>query len=404
MCYNEVNMKIATMVRSFLQTPASNDIAYSPATVALNITDGLVKRGHDVTFFGPEGSVTSAKLETCGIRAQVKTQQEFDDLVGSTELFVDYQFSLYDAKMAQNMLERASKGEFDCVLFHHFESVLPLAKLYPKVPVIYILHDYLDVKRREVIEMHTSANQYFISISNSQRRDAPDLNYVATVYNGIDVEHFTFSDKHEDYLMISGRITPEKGIKEAVQVAVQSDRRLLIAGSLSKPAYWYFDEHVKPFLNDKILYLGMLDKEQLVKYYKKAAGLLMPIQWQEPFGLSMIEANACGTPVIAFNRGSVPEIVIDGKTGYIVDNSAEMILAIAKLGKIKRKDCHEHVTKKFSRDCMVVSYEKALLSVISQHSVAKKPKKTVANHKTLTNKINKISQKIVEGIRGTTND
>lgn len=396
-------MKIATMVRSFLQTPVPNDIAYSPTSVALSITNGLVKRGHEVTFFGPEGSKTDAVLETCGIRPQVTTQKEFDDLVGSTDLFTDYGFGLYDTKMAQNMLERASNGEFDCVVFHHFESVLPLARLYPKVPVVYILHDYLDEKRRAVIEMHASPNQYFISISNSQRRDAPDLNYLATVYNGIDMDHFAFEDESEDYLILSGRVVPEKGVKEAVQVAIQSNRRLLIAGSLSKPAYWYFDEHVKPYLNDKILYLGMLDKEQLVKYYKKSAALLMPIQWQEPFGLSMAEANACGTPVIAFNRGSVPEIITDGKNGYIVDNSAEMILAIGKLGKIKRKDCRDQVAKKFSSEIMIDNYEKVLSDVINQHGSNKKPKKAVSGN-LFKDEISKFSKKIVKGIRGSTKD
>lgn len=391
-------MKIAMMVRSFLPTPVPNDIAYSPATVALSIAEGLSKSGHDVTFFGPEGTKLDASIETVGMRPQASTQKELDDLVGTTDLFSDYRFSLYDAKMAMAALERAAAGEFDCVVFHHFESVLPLAKLFPTVPVIYILHDYLDEKRRAVIEMHASPNQHFISISNSQRRDAPDLNYAATVYNGIDVEHFAFDDDNEDYLMFSGRITPDKGVKEAVQVAIQSNRRLLIAGSLSKPAYWYFDEHIKPYLNDKILYLGMLDKEQLVKYYKKAAAVLMPIQWQEPFGLSMAEANACGTPVIAFNRGAVPEVIIDGKTGFIVDNSAEMILSIAKLNKIKRKDCRDHVEKNFSKERMVDNYA-AVLEEIVRASGKKKPSRAAANRQRIQSGINKISRRISTNIR-----
>lgn len=391
-------MKIAMMVRSFLPTPVPNDIAYSPATVALSIAEGLSKSGHDVTFFGPEGTKLDASIETVGMRPQASTQKELDDLVGTTDLFSDYRFSLYDAKMAMAALERAAAGEFDCVVFHHFESVLPLAKLFPTVPVIYILHDYLDEKRRAVIEMHASPNQHFISISNSQRRDAPDLNYAATVYNGIDVEHFAFDDDNEDYLMFSGRITPDKGVKEAVQVAIQSNRRLLIAGSLSKPAYWYFDEHIKPYLNDKILYLGMLDKEQLVKYYKKAAAVLMPIQWQEPFGLSMAEANACGTPVIAFNRGAVPEVIVDGKTGFIVDNSAEMILSIAKLNKIKRKDCRDHVEKNFSKERMVDNYA-AVFEEIVRISGKKKPSRAAANRQRIQSGINKISRRISTNIR-----
>lgn len=357
------------MVRSFLETPVPNDIAYSPASVAQPIAEGLARKGHEVTFFGPDGTQVNShpnvKVETCGLRPLARTQSDFEDKVSTTDLFSDYLFSIYDLKMAREMCERAARGEFDCVVFNHFESAMPLAKLFPTVQFVYILHDFLDEDRRQAIEMHTSPNQHFISISDSQRRDAPDLNYSATVYNGIDIDAYTLEEEAEDYLMFSGRITPEKGVREAVQVAMQSGRRLLIAGSLSKKNYWYFDEHVKPYLNDKILFLGMLDREQLIKYYKKAAALLMPIQWQEPFGLSMAEAMACGTPVIAFNRGSVPEVIKNGKTGFIVDNSAEMIMAIDKLDSIRRRDCHEHVKKNFTYEIMVDNYERTLENIIS---------------------------------------
>lgn len=357
------------MVRSFLETPVPNDIAYSPASVAQSVAEGLAKRGHEVTFFGPEGSkLEGVKVETCGIRPLATTAASLEEQVSTTELFSDYKFGLYDLKMAREMLERASNGEYDCLIFNHFESVLPLAKLFPNVPIVYILHDYMDEPRRRVIEMHDSPNQHFISISNSQRRDAPDLRYFETVYNGIDITSYTLEEDAEDYLMIAGRITKIKGVREAVQVAIQADRRLLIAGSLLKNDQWYFDEYIKPYLNDKILFLGMLDKEQLIKYYKKAAALLVPIQWQEPFGLSMAEAMACGTPVIAFNRGSVPEVVKDGETGYVVENSAEMVSAIDKLPKIRRKNCHEHVRKNFTYDIMVKNYERVLNEIIGSRS------------------------------------
>lgn len=331
------------------------------------MAEGLQEAGHDVTFFGPEDSTIGVPLETCSVRPLATTQLELDDLVGTTDLFQDYRFSLYDEKLAKAMLERANDGEFDCVVFHHFESVLPLASLYPKVPIVHILHDSLDEHRRAVIEMHTSPNQYFISISDNQRRNAPDLNYAATVYNGVDTSHFVTNGDAEDYLMFSGRITQTKGVKEAVQVAIQSGRRLLIAGSLSKADYWYFDEHIKPFLNDKILYLGMLDRDQMVKYYQKAAAVLMPIQWQEPFGLAMAEANACGTPVIAFNRGAVSEVVTDGKNGFVVDNSAEMIMAIEKLNRLKRSDCRRHVERHFSRKIMIKNYDRVLQEIVATH-------------------------------------
>jgi glycosyltransferase involved in cell wall biosynthesis len=137
----------------------------------------------------------------------------------------------------------------------------------------------------------------------------------------------------------------------------------------------------------------MLDRKQLVKYYQNAAGLLMPIQWQEPFGLAMAEAGACGTPVIAFNRGSVPEIVKDGKTGFIVNNSAEMILAIEKLPTIKRKDCRDHVVKNFSVDKMVSEYEAAITSIVSQRTT--KPSSPFESGKAFSERVKRISRKLL---------
>lgn len=389
-------MKIAMMVRAFLETPPPGNVAYSPAIIAQTLAEGLQQRGHTVTFFGPEGTkLDVSSIETYGMHSVAKDQAELDDFVGTSELFGDYRPALYDAYVVRRIMERAAKGEFDCVVFHHFESAMPIASLFPKVPVIYILHDFIDSERREAIEMHSTPNQHFISISDSQRRDAPDINYAATVYNGIDVELFTTDGEPEEYLMISGRVTPDKGVKEAVQIALQTDRKLLISGSVSKANQWYFDEHVKPFLSNKILFLGMLEREQLVKYYQNAGGLLMPIQWQEPFGLAMVEAGACGTPVIAFNRGSVPEIVKDGKTGFIVNNSAEMILAIEKLPKIKRQDCRDHVVKNFSIAKMIDGYENIIQKIIEENKQAKRPQPPQDTKTRISQKVIRISKRLL---------
>lgn len=381
------------MVRSFIETPVPNDIAYSPTTVAIPIAEGLSRKGHEVTFFGPEGTHMrhEVKVETCGIRPLARTANELEDVISVTDMFSDYKLSLYDLRMAREMLERANAGEYDCVIFNHFESVLPLAKLFPSVPIVYILHDYMDEDRRRLIETFDSPNQYFISISNSQRRHAPDLNYYETVYNGINANDYTYEPEPEDYLMFAGRIIPDKGVKEAVQVAQAVGKRLLIAGSLTKSNYWYFDEHIKPHLNDKILFLGMLDREQLIKYYKKASSLLVPIQWEEPFGLTMTEAMACGTPAIAFRRGAVPEVIDDGKTGFIVDNSAEMIMAVEKIGSIKRQDCRNHVAKNFTHEIMADNYERVLSEIIDHccgKEVTKKRRKA-----TFTDEITRLSKK-----------
>lgn len=381
------------MVRGFLETPVPNDLAYSPAIIAKSVAEGLQAKGHEVTFYGPEGThLDVLAVKTLGLRPLAKTQNEFDEYMAQTDLFEGYRTSLYDEYMARSMLQDAKDGAYDCVMFNHFESALPLASLFPEVPIIYILHDFIDGHRREQIEMFASPNQHFISISNSQRRDAPDLNYAATVYNGIDTTLFSPDGEPEDYLMISGRITPAKGVKEAVQIAMQAGQRLLITGSLSKSDSSYFDEYIKPHLNNKILFLGMLERDQLAKYYKKAAGILLPIQWQEPFGLVMAEAGACGTPVIAFNRGSVPEVVVDGKTGFVVNNSAEMILAIEKLHSIKRRDCREHIVKNFSIEHMVDGYDQAITSIVRQDIPNKRQKAPL--HEKIRRQAHKISQRL----------
>lgn len=396
-------MRIAMMVRGFITTPPQNDIAYSPAGVAKAIAEGLAAKGHEITFFGPEGTTlqNDVTIETCGLRPIATNSADLEKEIGTTDLFSDYRFGLQDAVMARAMLERAQAGEFDCVVFNHFESVLPLAPLFPKVPIVYILHDNIDKPRRQALEAHSSPNQFFISISDSQRRNIPDLNYAATVYNGVDTEHFAFSDEHEDYLFIAGRITPDKGLQEAVQIAQQTKRRLLIAGSLTPQNYWYFDEHIKPYLDDKILFLGMLDRDQLVKYYQKAAAVLAPVQWDEPFGLSMAEANSCGTPVVAFRRGAVPEVIEDGKSGYVIDNSAEMIMAIGKLNKIHRKDCAARARKHFSAEIMVNNYERVLQEIITnwKKPASKQPAKRKRIGTKLTRKVSGIS-KLITGQDG----
>lgn len=359
------------MVRALLTTPVPRDIGYSPATIAQQIAEGMQALGHEVTFFGPEGTkLAVANIQTGGLSPRVKDKDEMDQFLHDSDLFKKYLGPLDDAILVKDMLKRASNGEFDCLMFHHFESALGYAAEYPNVPVVHILHDFIDADRKAVIARHATPNQHFISISNNQRANAPDINYLATVYNGIDIEQFEYNPQPSDYLFFSGRITQSKGVAQAIEVAKATKRMLLIAGSLVKADYGYFDEYIRPHLDDQILYLGMLEKEQLVKYYQRAAALLVPIQWEEPFGLTMVEANACGTPVIALKRGAVPEVIQDSYNGFVATSTAEMILAVKQLHTIKRKNCRDYAAKNFTVEKMCKNYEKALQSLVKKTAAA----------------------------------
>ena len=360
-------MKIAMMVRGYLTVPRPADMIYAPIDLAVAIGEGLAKRGHTVDFYAPQGShVAGATVETLNMRPLAHSQKEFSDFLGNIGQLHHYMPDLWDQKFADEMFHRAVQGQYDILHFHHPEVALPLAARNPDVPVAYTLHDPIYPWYRELFDLYHSPNQHFISISNNQRRDAPDLNFCSTVYNGVNSKLFTFSAKHEEYLLFAGRIVPEKGVKEAIQVAEATNHRLLIIGPVYDDHKEYFNQYIKPHLNDRILYLGFMEQEQLVKYYQKAKALLLPVQWEEPFGLTMIESMASGTPVIALRRGSVPEVVADGKTGFICDHVQDMIKAVGHIDEIDRRDCRKHVESHFSIERMVDNYEKAFEAIISK--------------------------------------
>jgi glycosyltransferase involved in cell wall biosynthesis len=363
-------VKIAMMVRGYVPVPRPEDIVYAPIDLAAHIAEGLAARGHEVSFFGPQGThLHGVIVHTRNMRALVHNQKEFSELTSSTDKLMHYVPQLWDQRFVCDMFTRAELGEFDLLHFHHPEVALPLATRHPSVPVVYTLHDPIYDWYSELFELYTTPNQQFISISDNQRRDAPDLPYTQTIYNGVDLDLFSFSDDHEDYLLFAGRIVPEKGIKEAIKVAQATDHRLLIIGPVYDDHQEYFNQYVKPHLNDKILYLGFIEQQQLVKYYQKAKALLMPIQWEEPFGLTMAEAMACGAPVIALRRGAVPEVVAHNKTGFIVDSIGEMIEAVDKVHRIKPSACRAHVEQHFNVDTMVANYESAFQAILNKKAV-----------------------------------
>jgi glycosyltransferase involved in cell wall biosynthesis len=365
----EKPMKIAIMVRAFIPMPRPSDMIYAPIDLAVAIAKGLGARGHKVTLFAPLGTEVygeNVTVETMNLRPLVKNQDQFTALLDNTEYLSHDVHGLWDRYMSSEMFTRANNGEYDLLYFHHPESALSMAAKYLKVPVVYTLNDPIYPWYRELFELYQSPNQRFISISKNQRNDAPDLPYLATVYNGTDVDLFTFSDTHDNYLLFTGRITREKGVKEAIQVAKASGHRLLIIGPINHGSEDYFNQYIRPELNEQILYLGRMDQDMLPTYYQKAKAVLTPIQWEEPFGLTTVEAMACGTPVISFHRGAAPEIIKHGKTGFVVHSTTEMIEAVGNIDQINRIDCRKHVEKHFSTKQMIDHYEKAFHELLKR--------------------------------------
>jgi len=344
------------MARAYLPVPRPSDMTHAPMDLAVAIAEGMARSGHNITFYAPTGARVRTATENLDLPPLAHDIAEFGELMASEAKHSHNILGLWDQYMAREMFERAQAGEYDLLHFHHPEAALPFASLYPDVPVIYTVHDPIEAWFLEALKRYQSPNQFFVSISDNQRLTAPDLPYVATVYNGIDPNLFSYSDTADDFLLFTGRITPEKGVREAIEVAKTSGHRLIIIGPVYDDQKGYFDTEIKPHLGEQITYLGLMERAKIAGYYQRAKALLFPVKWEEPFGLTMIEAMSCGTPVIAFRRGSVPEVVDHGRTGFIVDTATEMAAAVKQVDGLSRRDARNHVQQRFSNDHMVQGY------------------------------------------------
>jgi glycosyltransferase involved in cell wall biosynthesis len=179
------------------------------------------------------------------------------------------------------------------------------------------------------------------------------------VYNGIDTEAYGYCDVKEDYLLFTGRLAPEKGAAEAVEIALQSGIPLKMAGMVERKYQDYFEETIQPYVDNKnVEYLGLLSQEELVPLYQKAKSLVCPIRWAEPFGLALAEAQACGTPILGARKGALVEIIQEGKTGFLFDEVDEAVRLIQRLGEIESLACRHNAEQRFSSGVMAAAYEK----------------------------------------------
>jgi glycosyltransferase involved in cell wall biosynthesis len=308
------------------------------------LTEGLVERGVDVTLFATADSVTSAHLDAVCPRP----------LAEDASLDPKVWESLHIA----NAFEKAAR--FDVI--HNHYDFLPLTYTgLVTTPVVTTVHGFSSGRIKPVYRRYAEHVAY-VSISDADRD--PDLPYIATVYHGIDLSEFTLQERPGRGLVYLGRIHPDKGVAEAIAVAKEAGLPLVIAGIVHDREY--FEREIAPHIDgERVRYVGSIGAAERDELLGSALALIHLVEFAEPFGLSMIEAMACGTPVIARRRGSVPEVVDEGVTGFVVDDLAGAREAVGRVGALDRRAVRARVAERFSRDRMVDDYLRVYERVLS---------------------------------------
>jgi glycosyltransferase involved in cell wall biosynthesis len=306
------------------------------------LTNELVARGHDVTLFASGDSIVTAKLDSVhpqALRLDARIKEP----------------GIYEMLQLARVYERAE--EFDIIHSHVGCAALPYGSL-TQTPTVHTLHGIFTPDNEKMF-VHAKAQPY-VSISNAQREERLGLNYVATVYNGVDVSmhHFFPTADEPAYLAFLGRMSPEKGPLHAIEIARATGIPLKMAGKVDPVDKEYFDREIRPHIDgEQIQFLGEADHFMKNNLMGRAIATLFPITWREPFGLVTIESMAAGTPVIAINLGAVREIIADGVSGYVCNTVAECTAAVSKIATISRSACREYVSQRFGVEQMTAGYE-----------------------------------------------
>jgi glycosyltransferase involved in cell wall biosynthesis len=336
-------MKVAVLSPVAWRTPPRH---YGPwEQIASNIAEGLIKKGVEVTLFATGDSITAGTLD-----AVCETGYEEDR---------NQDAKVLECLHISSVMEKAS--QFD--LIHNNFDFLPLTySALIKTPVITTIHGFSSSRIIPVYKKYNASSNY-VSISNADRN--AELTYLATVYNGLDTRDFSFTAQADNYLLYFGRIHHDKGTAESIEIARKTNRRLLIAGIIQDADY--YREKVEPFIdNEQIVYVGHAGPDKRKDLLGNAAALLHPINFNEPFGMSVAEAMICGTPVIAFNKGSMPELIKDNETGFLVNTIDEAVEAVNKLPAINRANCRDWATAQFSSEKMVDDYYKLYQHILER--------------------------------------
>jgi glycosyltransferase involved in cell wall biosynthesis len=314
------------------------------------LTEELVALGNDVTLFASGDSVTSAKLDATWPKAL--------RLDGSVR-----DANALHMVMLERVRQKCDNEEYDFLHFHLDYYPFSLFERQP-TPFVTTLHGRLDLPEHQPV-FTTFSSVPVISISNAQRRPVPQANFVQTIHHGLPETLLMPQPVKQSYLAVLGRIAPEKGVDRAIKIAIRCGIPLKIAAKVDRADQEYFDEIIRPLMDHPLVeYIGEISDHEKSDFLSGAIGLLLPIDWPEPFGLVMIEAMACGTPVVAFNRGSVPEIIDDGLTGFIVEDETSAVAVVGRLATLNRDAIRKQFEKRFTARRMALDYLAAYRSLM----------------------------------------
>lgn len=389
-------MKILLLNLSDQKIPPPTSVIRADLYISIPLATELTKRGHQVDFLCPKESNLALPMITSDVPAfgeiiPLETFMQITDMQKRTNLLNAFYVDIF-----LKLLEIAKNNTYDIIHIHTNDPLFELA-FTKKISTncVFTLHSVgslPEIEKMVLPYFNTKKNNYFVSISNFQRKTFPAINFTKTVYNGINTNEFKFNELGGENLIFAGRLRQSKGVKEAILISKKLKRKIIITGAPSSTDVDYFNEEIKPLITDNPLvnYITHTEREFISSFYKFGKVTVFPIQWDEPFGLVMIESMACGSPVVAFARGSVPEVIQDGVTGFIVNPSDDdirgdwiikktglegMCEAIERIYSLSdeeyrkmRVNCNTHVEKNFSMKKMVDEYE-ALYKEILTSSV-----------------------------------
>ena len=324
--------------------------------ILYHLTEELVKRGHEVTLFASGDTKTSGRLVSV-VPKPLREMQGEQDIYG---------FNVHS--LMNTGLAYAMQDQFDIIHDHNPHVGLPTANI-SRTPVVVTWHGPYDERMHKYFNL--LRKPHLVSISRSQARLAGGLEFAGTVYNGLAMEHYPFGEQARDYLLFVGRIDKEKGVHHAMDVAIRLGKKLIIAAKLDDQVpviKEYFDAEIAPRLKKYprlLRWIGEVDEQERNDLMKDALCLLHAVTWPEPFGLTMIEAMACGCPVVAFNLGSIPEVVQNGLTGFVVENVDGMIEAVKRIKTISRSTCRAYALGTFSATRMADGYEEVYNRILA---------------------------------------